>query len=267
MNQRQLQDIRANLRDRMTAYPSDDEVRIAFLLCEIDELKMKMGTQVAGEMDMVSAERRELDYDLVERLEALAVAADEQTSKAHGDFHRVIVNELKRLQAIESAAGRTLLEVEKVDGMTAGLLSSVGPGQPSEDWLKAFSGQREKMWKTTEVLRSALGGKILLGAKNASADAEPQKIVVVIEGGMVREVLSAQGGFSVAVIDYDKNADMDELVVIPQGDGEKNAYALAAIHEPEVTDVTRVNELYSAVVEAKPAAEDEDSPRRPRPRP
>lgn len=99
------------------------------------------------------------------------------------------------------------------------------------------------------------------GAQDSKADAEDQKIVVVIEGGMVQQVLSAKGGFSVAVIDYDKNADMDDLVVIPQGDGEKNAYALAAIHEPEVTPATRVNELYSAVVEAKPAAEDEDSPR------
>lgn len=263
MNQRQLQDIRENLRDRMTAYPSDDEVRIAFLLCEIDELKMKLGTQAAGEMDMASTERSELDYDLVERLEELAVAADEQTSKAHGDFHRVIVNELKRLQAIESAAGRALFEVGKVDGMTAGLLSSVGPGQPSEDWLKAFSGQREKMWAATERLQAALGGQALLGAKNASADANSQKIVVVIEGGIVQNVLAARGGYSVAVIDYDKNADLDDLIVIPQGDG-KNAYALAAIHKPEVTHLERLDELYSAVVKADPAAEDEDCVR-PRP--
>lgn len=92
------------------------------------------------------------------------------------------------------------------------------------------------------------------------ANAEPRKIVVVIEGGIVQSVLAAEGGFSVSVIDYDKNADLDDLVVIPQGDGEKNAYALAEIHEPEVNSA-RVDELYSAVVEAKPAAEDDDRPR------
>ncbi len=137
--------------------------------------------------------------------------------------------------------------------MTAGLLSYVGVEQPSEDWLKAFSGQREKMWKTTEGLRAALGGQVLLGAQDPNLDAGPQKIVVVIEGGVVRNVLAAEGGFSVAVIDYDKNADLDDLIVIPQGDG-KNAYALAAIHEPEVTNHERLDELYSAVVKADPAS-------------
>lgn len=43
MNQKQLQAIRDNLKERMTAYPSDDEVRIAFLLAEIDELQEKLG--------------------------------------------------------------------------------------------------------------------------------------------------------------------------------------------------------------------------------
>lgn len=169
--------------------------------------------------------------------------------------------EIKRLQKIEAAASKLLVEVGKADGMTAGHLTYRGAEQPSEDWLKAFSGQRRKMWEASEDLRGALGGQPSPGAQHSNSDAEDQKIVIVIEDGMVRSVLAAEGGFSVAVIEYDKNADMDNLVVIPQGDGEKNAYALAAIHEPDVTPAARVNELYSAVVEAKPAAEDEDSPR------
>lgn len=111
------------------------------------------------------------------------------------------------------------------------------------------------------IQRAINSGEAALQMHQRAVIQSPQKLVVVIEGGLVREVLSAQGGFSVAVIDYDKNADLDDMIVIPQGDGEKNAYALAAIHEPEVTPAARVDELYSAVVEAKPAAEDDDSPR------
>lgn len=159
-------------------------------------------------------------------------------------------------------AHKALLEVGKVDGMVAGLLSHQGStGQPSREWLQAFSDQREKMWGATDELRKRLLNQPVLGAAVGKPDGESQKIVVVIEGGMVRSVLAAEGGFSVAVIEYDKNADIDDLVVIPQGDGEKNAYALAAIHEAEVTDPARVDELYSAVVEAKPASEDDDRPR------
>lgn len=93
-------------------------------------------------------------------------------------------------------------------------------------------------------------------------DGEQRKVVVVLTGGIVDQVLVGEEGVSVAVIDYDKNADLDDLVVIPQTDG-TNQYALTGIHEPEVNPA-RVDELYAAVDEAKPAAEDEDSPR-PRP--
>lgn len=91
---------------------------------------------------------------------------------------------------------------------------------------------------------------------------EPKKVVVVLTGGIVDQVLVGEEGVSVAVIDYDKNADLDDLVVIPQTDG-TNQYALTGIHEPEVNPV-RADELYAAVEEAKPAAEDENSSR-PRP--
>lgn len=94
------------------------------------------------------------------------------------------------------------------------------------------------------------------------SDGEQRKVVVVLTGGIVDQVLVGEEGVSVAVIDYDKNADLDDLVVIPQTDG-TNQYALTGIHEPEVNPA-RVDELYAAVDEAKPAAEDEDSPR-PRP--
>lgn len=94
------------------------------------------------------------------------------------------------------------------------------------------------------------------------SDGEQRKVVVVLTGGIVDQVLVGEEGLSVAVIDYDKNADLDDLVVIPQTDG-TNQYALTGIHEPEVNPA-RVDELYAAVEEAKPAAEDENSPR-PRP--
>lgn len=153
-------------------------------------------------------------------------------------------------------AHKVLLEVGKVDGMVAGLLSYQGSAeQPSREWLQAFSSQREKMWGVTDELRKRLLNQLVPGATVAEPDGEPRKIVVVIEGGMVRSVLAAEGGFSVAVIDYDKNADLDDLIVIPQGDGEKHAYALAAIHDPELTNLARVDELYSAVEEAKPAVD------------
>lgn len=75
---------------------------------------------------------------------------------------------------------------------------------------------------------------------------EPTKIIVVLEGGIVQSVLAAKSGVSVAVIDYDKNGSMDDLIEIPQ-DGGKKATAFAAIHEPEVIDQARIVELYTAV--------------------
>jgi len=100
------------------------------------------------------------------------------------------------------------------------------------------------------------------GASMPKSDGEQRKVVVVLTGGIVDQVLVGEEGLSVAVIDYDKNADLDDLVVIPQTDG-TNQYALTGIHEPEVNPA-RVDELYAAVEEAKPAADDENSPR-PRP--
>lgn len=95
------------------------------------------------------------------------------------------------------------------------------------------------------------------GAPVPKADGESRKVVVVLTGGIVDQVLVGEEGLSVAVIDYDKNADLDDLVVIPQPDG-TNQYALTGIHEPEVNPA-RVDELYAAVEEAKPAAEDDES--------
>lgn len=155
-------------------------------------------------------------------------------------------------------AHKLLLEVENVDRTVAAILHTE---RPSREWFHELACQREKMLCAKGELRKRLLNQDVPGAVVGKPDGEPQKIVVVIEGGMVRSVLAAEGGFSVAVIDYDKNADMDNLVVIPQGDGERNAYALAAIHDPEVTDPARVDTLYSAVMEANPASEDDDRPR------
>lgn len=96
------------------------------------------------------------------------------------------------------------------------------------------------------------------------ADGEAKKVVVMLTGGIVDEVLVGDEGVpvSVAVIDIDKNADLDDLVVIPEEDGQ-TTYALAAIHTATV-NAARVEELHAAVEEAKPAADDENSPR-PRP--
>lgn len=155
-------------------------------------------------------------------------------------------------------AHKAMIEVEKMDSMVAGLLSAE---RPSKDFLREFASQREKMWVATGEMRKRMQNPPVAGAPMSKSDADFRKIVVLIEGGNVQSVLAAEGGFSVAVIEYDKNADLDDLVVIPQGDGEKNGYALVAIHEPDVTPTARLNELYSAVVEAKPAAEDDDVPR------
>ena len=90
-------------------------------------------------------------------------------------------------------------------------------------------------------------------------DGEPKKVVVMLTGGIVDEVLVGDEGVpvSVAVIDIDKNADLDDLVVIPEPDG-SNTYALAAIHTATVNP-SRVNELHAAVEEGTPAAEYEGS--------
>lgn len=97
------------------------------------------------------------------------------------------------------------------------------------------------------------------GANMPKADGESKKVVVLLTGGIVDEVLVGDEGapVSVAVIDIDKNADLDDLVVIPEEDG-TTTYALAAIHTATV-NVARVEELHAAVEEAKPAAEEERS--------
>lgn len=91
------------------------------------------------------------------------------------------------------------------------------------------------------------------GAPVPKADGEACKVVVVMTGGVVDSVVAAKSGLSVAVIDYDKNADLDDMIMIPQGDGER-ATALAGIHDVLV-DAARATELYAAVEEAEPAAE------------
>ncbi len=103
------------------------------------------------------------------------------------------------------------------------------------------------------------GTSFNLASLSLDIDQKPNKeIVVVIEGGLVQSVLSAEGGFTVAVIDYDRNADADNGIWIPQTDGEK-ASAYAAIHEPEVIDKARVSELYAVVEQHTSIAEIEDS--------
>lgn len=81
----------------------------------------------------------------------------------------------------------------------------------------------------------------------------PQKVVVMMSGGVVEDILVNGKGISVAVVEYDKNADRDRQIVIPDEDGEEG-YALASLREP-VVNPGRVDELFAAVEEARPAAD------------
>lgn len=90
---------------------------------------------------------------------------------------------------------------------------------------------------------------ILAGLANLMQPGRAQsdkEVVVVMEGGIVQNVLSATDDFSVAVIDYDKQAHIDSGILIPQDNGEK-AFAYGAIHKPEVIDKSRVSALFDAV--------------------
>jgi hypothetical protein len=79
--------------------------------------------------------------------------------------------------------------------------------------------------------------------------ADEQKIVVIMEGGSVRNLLSDRDGVAVAFIEYDKHAPSDSSVLIPQdGGGESVAYV--STFTPGVIDADRVNELYDAANEA-----------------
>lgn len=97
------------------------------------------------------------------------------------------------------------------------------------------------------------------GAVMQKADGELRKVVVVLEGGIVNQVLVGEEGVSVAVIDYDDDGNLNDLIMIPQADG-MNQYAIASIREPEVNPA-RVDELYAAVEEARPADDDDESQR------
>lgn len=88
---------------------------------------------------------------------------------------------------------------------------------------------------------------------------DPKKVVVMMSGGVVEDVLVSGQGLSVAVVEYDKNADLDRQIVVPDEDGEEG-YALASIREP-VINPGRVDELFAAVEEARPAADCEGAPR------
>lgn len=84
-----------------------------------------------------------------------------------------------------------------------------------------------------------------------TSGSESQKVVVMMSGGVVQDILVSGQGLSVAVVEYDKNADLDDQIVVPDGDGEER-YALASIREP-ILNPERVEELFSAVEEARPA--------------
>lgn len=71
--------------------------------------------------------------------------------------YEVLEKENKLLQMVEIATKKMLLESGKADGMVAALLSYLGStNQPSEDWLKAFAGQREQMWRADSAVRIAI---------------------------------------------------------------------------------------------------------------
>jgi len=77
-------------------------------------------------------------------------------------------------------------------------------------------------------------------------DSNPQKIVVVMEGGQMQSVLAGLPGLSVAVIEYDKHTEKEDQILVPQDDGSK-ALAHGAIYVPELINTQRLDELHGAV--------------------
>lgn len=79
---------------------------------------------------------------------------------------------------------------------------------------------------------------------------EPVKIAIILEGGMVQDVLSAGVPVQYVMIDYDAdNADPDDIVMVPQGENQDDERATGYISDAEI-DGPRVDALFSAV-EAK----------------
>lgn len=109
-----------------------------------------------------------------------------------------------------------------------------------------IEGKRQATAMANAIYQKALMGEIdgLDGTSESSA--KSTKIIVVLEGGLVQSVLTAEGGISVAIIDYDKEAGQDNGISIPQANGEM-ASAYASIIEPEIIDRARVAELYDVV--------------------
>ena len=78
---------------------------------------------------------------------------------------------------------------------------------------------------------------------------EPVKIVIVLEGGVVQDVLSCGVPVQFALIDYDaEGADESEIVQIPQeGEGRPFEDAIAYVSSADMQRPARALELFEAV--------------------
>ena len=76
------------------------------------------------------------------------------------------------------------------------------------------------------------------------------RVVVVIEGGIVQDILSTEP-VEVAVIDYDtegaEESDITQILQMEPGEAPEFASALASVH-PYTVDPERVQELFAAIV-------------------
>lgn len=79
----------------------------------------------------------------------------------------------------------------------------------------------------------------------------PQRVVVVIEGGVVQTAI-ADKPMEVAVVDYDNDADPADQFLVPQTNGDE-AVAIGGVHSVEV-DPVRAAELFHAVEDPRPVA-------------
>jgi hypothetical protein len=73
---------------------------------------------------------------------------------------------------------------------------------------------------------------------------EPVKIVIVLEGGMIQEVLSCGVRVEYAVIDYDCDAtDESDVVQIPQSEN-KYADATGHVSDADINYPARASQLF-----------------------
>ena len=79
----------------------------------------------------------------------------------------------------------------------------------------------------------------------------PGAVVVTLNNGIFQDALSSFP-VSVAVVDYDDSADLEEQIMIPQSDGTDDQAAVARVVSVEVNEV-RTREILEAIEEGRPA--------------